>query len=804
MKASMLPADLNPFRFAVGKISAALMCLGSGLSVAEEAVKAPEHPGAAIYRRMCVDCHGKQGEGVAGKYDDTLSGNRSVSGLARLISKTMPEGKEGTCTGADAEAVASYIYDAFYSPAAQARIRPVQESLSHLTVAQYQNSVADLIGRFRPGFDRPPAQERGLRVWFTGVAVLTPEEEAEYKEKVNEAQKTKKDKPPRKEFKFDRIDSQVAVHFGAESPNPKKMVAEEFRANWAGSVMAPETGLYEFVAKTENGVRVYVNNSKDPIIDAWVSTGAEVRDEKKSLFLIGGRSYRLAVEFLKYKDKSASLELWWKTPHGNLELIPQSRLMPQEVRPNMVVTTAIPADDRSDGYERGTSVSKEWEQATTAIAIEVSDHVDADLDGLAGTKPGAPDRLEKLKNFSRRFAETAFRRPLSEDQKAGIVDRAFEKAPTPGLAVKRVVLHTLKSPQFIYPELSSGEKVDDFTVASRLALTLWDSIPDAALTKAASEGRLKTREQLEKEVKRMVADQRCKAKLNGFFQVWLDLEKAEHASKDASLYPEFTEEVRADLRQSLALFLDEVVWGEKSDYRQLLQADYLWLNDRLSRVYGKPVEGASFQKVSMAEEHRSGVLTHPYLLSAFAYSRTSSPIHRGVFLSRSIVGVNLKNPSIAAAFEDAKFDPSLTMREKVTSVTKNASCAGCHSVINPLGFTLEHFDSLGRWRTEDNHKPVDSVVDFDGEEGGVVKFSGAVDVANHAVKSAHAHEAFVRQLFHYVVKQPPGAFGSETLERLKSDFAANEFNIRKLLGRVVLTKVMDGMTPESPKVAGAN
>ncbi|NDB21904.1 MAG: DUF1592 domain-containing protein, partial [Proteobacteria bacterium] len=305
------------------------------------------------------------------------------------------------------------------------------------------------------------------------------------------------------------------------------------------TITAPETGVYEFVIKSENGVRLFLNSTKDPVIDAWVSTGPEVREERKNVFLLGGRSYRVLIEMLKYKDKSASLEFWWKPPHGALEIVPQSNLMPQEVRPSVIVSTAIPADDRSDGYERGTSLSKEWDQAMTSAALEVASALESDLDNLAGTKAGAPDRVDKFKAFARRFAETAFRRPLSAEEQAWIVDRNFEKAPNPTTAVKRVVLFTLKSAAFLYPEVSKNDAPEDFLIASRLALALWDSIPDAALWKVASEGRLHTEEQVRRELQRMLADPRTKAKLRGFFEVWLDMERAENGVKDSKEFPEF-------------------------------------------------------------------------------------------------------------------------------------------------------------------------------------------------------------------------------------------------------------------------
>ena len=778
----------------------------TGLALAQQADQGEQalalHPGAAIYRKMCADCHGLQGEGVRDKHEDPLVGSRSVAGLARLIAKTMPEGKEGTCVGADADAVAAYIYDAFYSPVAQARIRPVQESLSRLTVAQYQNSVADLIGRFTPGFDTPPKEDRGLRTVFTGFAIPTPEEIEEKKAAETDPIKRKElQKKPRRPEKLERVDPVVAVHLGAESPAPAKMIAEEFQGRWFGSVIAPDTGMYEFVLKSENGVRLFVNGTKDPLIDAWVSKGSEVREERKSIFLLGGRSYRVLIEMLKYKDKSASLEFWWKKPHGVLEMVPQSNLVPQEVRPSVVVGTVIPADDRSDGYERGTSLSKEWDQSMTTAALEVASAVELDLDNLAGTKAGAPERLEKLKAFAKRFAETAFRRPLSAEEEGWVIERNFQKAPTPSVAVKRVVLFTLKSAEFLYPEVSRTEMRDDFVVASRLALALWDSIPDAALSKAASEGKLHTKEQVQKEAQRMLSDPRTKAKLRGFFQVWLDLERADHASKDAKEFPDFDETLRADLRQSLFLFLDEVVWSEASDFRRLLTAEHAWLNKRLGKVYGEKIESDGFERVVPAHGQNAGLLTHPYLLSALAYNRTTSPIHRGVFLSRSIVGVQLKNPSVAVAFEDAKFDPHLTMREKVSSLTKSASCAGCHGVINPLGFTLEHFDAIGRFRTQENQKLVDSVVDFESDEGARVHFEGPLDVARHAAGSKQAHREFVRHFFHYGIKQPPAAFGGGALDDLTKGFASSGFSVRNLLVEIALKKALSGTEAAAQKVA---
>jgi mono/diheme cytochrome c family protein len=748
------------------------------------------HPGALIYQKLCQDCHGNQGQGVKDKYDDPLTGDLTVEALARKIDRTMPEDHEELCVGEDARQVAAYIYEAFYSSAAQARIHPPDQDLSRLTIAQYRASVMDLIGRFRmgPGFDRPVNAEAGLKASYRGVELPKPGEKA--------VDTTPKDgiKAKRPNYKLDRIDPQVAFHFGADSPDKEKMEAEQFQDSWEGSLVAEDTGMYEFTLKTENGARLWINDASENgvLIDAWVSGGPMVREEKRSLFLVGGRAYRMKLDHFKFKEKSSSIELWWKPPHGVTEIIPQHALRTDRPRELMIVGTNFPADDRSVGYERGTSISKGWDQATTEAAIATSEHVEEKLNELAGTKDGTPDRVEKLKKFALTLIEAAFCRPLTEEQKQLYIEAQFKSAKSPEQAVKRVVLFTLKSPQFLYPELRELEKPDDFAFASRLALTLWDSLPDKKLMQAAASGRLRTEAQIRTEAQRMLADTRTKAKLHGFFHHWLELERAEGNTKDLKLFPGFDDSVLADLRESLFEFLDQVVWSPQSDYRQLLQADYLLLNDRLGKFYGKPVQGGEFQRVEFDPNQRAGVITHPYLLASLASSRATSPIHRGVFLTRNIVGISLRPPPVAVSFDETHFNPKLTMREKITELTRNNTCMSCHSTINPLGFSLENFDAIGRWRTKDNNKPVNASGEFADDEGHKVHLSGPRDIVNYVAASPYGHRAFIRQLFNHFVKQQPLAYGPQTLENLQHSFVASNFNVQKLLVDMALLAVQNG------------
>jgi hypothetical protein len=353
------------------------------------------------------------------------------------------------------------------------------------------------------------------------------------------------------------------------------------------------------------------------------------------------------------------------------------------------------------------------------------------------------------------------------------------------------VLLTLKSPRFLYLGLEDA-KPDDFSVAERLSFGLWDSLPDHELTKAAAEGRLHTREHVVQHANRMLGDPRARAKVQYFLRHWLQMDRVENLSKDDNLYPGFTPEIIADLRTSLDVFLEDAVWN--GNYRQLLLADYLYVNDRLAKFYGVETNATDdFVKVPFDPKQRSGVVTHPYLLAAFSYQKSTSPIHRGVFLTRNIVGRALKPPPMAMTFKDADFAPNLTMREKVAQLTRSQACQTCHSVINPLGFSLEQYDAVGRYRTSEGDRAIDAVSDYTTDDGETVRLTGARDLAQFAAGSEQAQNAFIEQLFNQIVKQPMLAYGPHVLNHLRQSFIDSGFNVKNLLVEIASIAALHGV-----------
>ena len=382
-----------------------------------------------------------------------------------------------------------------------------------------------------------------------------------------------------------------------------------------------------------------------------------------------------------------------------------------------------------------------------------------------------------------------FRRPLTAEEKAFYVDRRWE-GQSGDNGLKAAIMLVLKSPRFLYLELQRGQP-DDYDVASRLSFGLWDSLPDKLLLEAAARGELRTEEQVAAQAQRMTADPRAWFKLRTFLHQWLHVERIADLSKDASAYPDFDAQVVTDLQTSLDLFLEAAIWGEKSDFRQLLVADHLYLNDRLARFYGRePAGDGKFHKVSFAAEERAGLLTHPTLMTGFAYHKASSPIHRGVFIVRSLLGRPLKAPPAAVAPLDEGLNPDMTTRERVALQTSPAACATCHTLINPLGFSLEQYDAVGRLRTEERGKPIDASGSLTTTSGEEFQFSGGRPLAEYLAASSEVHATFVRQLFHYMMKQPVTAYGADHVDRLVKHFTDNGFSVPQLLIEIMRSSAL--------------
>ncbi|MGB0769072.1 MAG: DUF1588 domain-containing protein [Phycisphaeraceae bacterium] len=367
----------------------------------------------------------------------------------------------------------------------------------------------------------------------------------------------------------------------------------------------------------------------------------------------------------------------------------------------------------------------------------------------------------------------------------------------------------LLSPAFLYPD-ASAQTDDPHAIAARLALALTDGLPDVALRRAADDGSIADPLVLATHAKRLADSSRGKAKLRRFFVRWLDLDHASETTKDPDRFPAFDGELLADLRTSLDRSIEGTVFGDASSYTDLLLGETIYVNRRLAEVYRfslpDPVADApsadDFVPVPTTDRGRSGLLAHPYLLAALSYRDDTSPIHRGVFLTRGILGLPLNPPPEAFALGDHDFDPEMTMREKVVELTKAPNCMACHDTINPLGFSFEHFDAIGRYRAEDAAgRAIDSQADFIDPDGKTVRFAGPEDVAAYAAQSDRARRAFVRRLYRHATHREPETLGPDTLDKLDRGFVHDQTHIRRLFIKIAVAESRLGIQPTKVTVS---
>ncbi len=723
--------------------------------------------GETIYQRHCVRCHGINGGGSTEHYPKALTGDRGIDELGQYIGKEMPPDQPGLLKANEAEQVARYIHGAFYSAEAQLRLHPPRIETTRLTGRQYAQTIADLM----VAFYGPPARsnDRGLKGNYTTV------------NKNGDGKQV-----------FERLDPQISFDFKDGSPKQGEFDPAEFAISWNGSIRAPLTGDYEFTVRSPNSFKLHVNDRKTALIDAWIQSGDQT-EFRGTVRLLAGRDYPVQLFFtkagqgvkkpeeLRKKIAPASITLSWKPPGRNQEIIPTSNLSPAEPRETLVVRTPFPPDDRSTGIERGTSVSTEWDQAATDAAIEAVDFVISHIGDLSGFAEIEKKHEGTLKEFCGRFAERAFRRPLTKEQRALYIDRPFASAPDVASAVERVVLLVLKSPRFLYTQLP-GTGVDSYGVAERLSFTLWDSLPDDTLLNAAATGKLKTRAQIAEQARRMCNDPRFENKMREFFVQWLKVDHAPALRKDPLEFPDFSGAVAADLKTSLDLFLEDLLHEPAMDFRRFLTADFLYLNAKLAPLYGaQGVAGDSFQKVTIKSEDRAGLLTHPYIMAVFADTRSTSPIRRGVFLARSVLGRTLNPPPDAVTPVPPDLHPKLTTRERTVLQTGAKSCQSCHGLINPLGFTLERYDALGRLHATENGKPIDANGSYQSRGGQSVALNGAKELSRFLVDSDEVQTALIEKLFYFSTMQPIRAHGPDALPNLKRDFLAGDRDLRRLM-----------------------
>jgi len=336
-----------------------------------------------------------------------------------------------------------------------------------------------------------------------------------------------------------------------------------------------------------------------------------------------------------------------------------------------------------------------------------------------------------------RLVRRAYRRPVTDEDlrkpmqfyREGSAEGAGFEA-----GIENALTAILVSPQFLFRvetdpagvAAGTAYRVSDLELASRLSFFLWSSLPDDALLDAAVRGDLRQPARLEQQVRRMLADSRARSLVTNFASQWLHLRSLESVVPDLRRFPNFDDNLRQAFRQETELFFESILREDRS-IGDLLNADYTFVNERLAKHYGIPhIYGSHFRRVSLAgdpERQRGGLLRHGSILTVTSYATRTSPVIRGHWILANLVGAPPPPPPPnVPSLDDNTVSASLPIRERLAEHRKNPACASCHNIMDPVGFALENFDAVGRWRTAEERQPIDA-------SGGLPDGSTVVGVA---------------------------------------------------------------------------
>jgi mono/diheme cytochrome c family protein len=332
---------------------------------------------------------------------------------------------------------------------------------------------------------------------------------------------------------------------------------------------------------------------------------------------------------------------------------------------------------------------------------------------------GAADEPACAAQILRTLARKAYRRPATDADVADLMP-FYETGRAEGnfdTGIQLALERLLVSPQFLYrierePAEPGAHLVSDIELASRLSFFLWSSIPDDELLAAAESGSLRRPDVARAQVQRMLADARSEAMVTNFAAQWLFLRDVAVKDPDIFLFPDHDPSLRAALERETELFVGSV-FRSGGSVLDLLTAKHTFLNERLAKHYGVPhVQGSYFRRVELgADSRRAGLLGQGSILTVTSYAARTSPVLRGKYVLDNLLASPPPPPPPdvpSLATEDAKDGAPLTLREAMIRHRANPVCAACHAKMDPIGFALEHFDAVGRWRDEDAGMPIDS------------------------------------------------------------------------------------------------
>ncbi|MGC6467748.1 MAG: DUF1592 domain-containing protein [Akkermansiaceae bacterium] len=402
---------------------------------------------------------------------------------------------------------------------------------------------------------------------------------------------------------------------------------------------------------------------------------------------------------------------------------------------------------------------------------------------------------EKVLSF---HATLAYRRRVSEEDMAPLLnafDRGIKEEKNFEEALRAPLTALLVNPRFLFraehDEPGKDEwPLNDFEVAARLSYFLWSSMPDRELFRIAESGKLRDPKALKEQVLRMIASPKANALSRHFAGQWLGFDKMiDKAEPDPKRFPSFDIELRRAMYNESVEFFNHLMRSNRP-ITDLIDSDYTFANARLAKHYGlaNPPSGSAMQKVPLTDKNRGGVLGMGSILTTTSHPLRTSPVLRGVWILDTLIGDPAPPPPQDAGElpADDSNSEGLTFRQQLAKHRERATCAGCHNRIDPLGFSLENFDAIGRWRTKDvNGKPIDSTAVLPGD----IQFS-----TPHELKTLimAAKEKFARNLTRKLIAYATGRsleyYDEAVVAGIVEKTAKNGYKLQDIILEVVQSR----------------
>ncbi len=429
--------------------------------------------------------------------------------------------------------------------------------------------------------------------------------------------------------------------------------------------------------------------------------------------------------------------------------------------------------------------------------------------GLAKLAPCAPPRAEPAcaDDFVRNFGKRAFRRPLTPEEVTRyqqVYQAGRGASGDLGSGVTLVIAAMLQSPNFLYlPEIGDsraaekdGVPLDPYEVASRLSYFVLASMPDDELFAAADANQLRTPQQLAEQTRRLLASPRARASITSFFTQWLEVGDILATDKDAMLFPEYTPQLRAAMRDEIAAFADHVVRAGDGRLETLLTSALSFPTGPLLPLYGLPARtGAASDPLELPRNQRAGLLTLAGVMAVYAHPNQTGPVGRGYMVSDKLLCITPPPAPDNVNAMLAPPDPGVTTRERLEQHRVDPACASCHTLMDPYGLTFENYDAIGRYRSNDGRKPVDAS-GKDLPSIGDVK--DAVELMARLATSPTVQSCLTRQWFRYAFGRQEVAADDGTLAAAQAAFAGADHALPDLMVGLASSRGFRFRAPVAP------